>query len=132
MFTDLSAGEAFFIETLRRFDFLRTASYFCDGFSFSVKNPSLRFQSGSINQYVRFHFSQHPRIIIERRSGILFFGRTRIVELDDVMKRTGYSILDEIPDTLKERMAVRAKFMKDHLMPVINGEMWIDDFLGKK
>lgn len=131
---DLSEKEIHFILLLRKFDFLRSNDYFPSEFTLYGRDSFLRYENSKIRQdvYIEWAPKNYLKIILIRKS--LFRGGE--FELKDLYKyfdknskqKESPSIYIDMPEIIEYNV----KFIQQYLMPVIKGEMWIDDLIKQR
>ncbi|MDD2192472.1 MAG: hypothetical protein PHO12_08025 [Bacteroidales bacterium] len=119
------------ISIIRNFDFLRIHyGYSLNEISYgSRENPSLVYMN-YVNK-MRVHIIGRESgysVQIQRRKIIAFKREDWVFDISDYYKYFDCGLIKGRNYTLK----TQADFIQKHLMPVIKGEMWIDDLIKKK
>jgi hypothetical protein len=130
-FEDLNYTEKGLIEILRAFRFLHQESYHEKEISIAGRsNPSVIYYSSKVNRIVKIlgDESQSWTIVIQRRKIFDFKRDDSFFDISDYYKTFGGSMLKGRNYTLKSQV----DFIKQHLMPVIKGEIWIDKLIKQK
>ncbi len=126
---DLSEREINFILLLRNFDFLRSVNYYPKGFNLYGKETYIEYENSKINQIVYIEWAPRNYIEIKIAKKSLFKGSE--FELKNIYKNFDVNALEsppmyvDMPDVIE----YNAKFIQQHLMPVIKGETWIDELI---
>lgn len=127
---ELNYQERSLIEILRSFEFVKEYGYKAHYFSYYIKAfPSVHFKNNQLNQTIRIVGSDYGStennyiIIIEKRSIFSY----KVFDISDYYNTFGSSMLKSKNYSLKSQVA----FIQQYLMPVIKGEMWIDELIKK-
>jgi len=125
---DLNEREKALIEIFRNFEFVKDYGYREYNFLYFVRaHPSMSFRNKKLNQILHIIGSDYGStgndysIIIEKRS---VFSNKRI-NISDYYKYFNCSLTKGRNYSLKSQV----DFIKQHLMPVIKGEVWIDELI---
>lgn len=123
---ELYESEQCLIDILRNFEFLRRYSYKEYELSYFVRAyPSISFKNSKTNQIISIIGSDlgstdiQYNISIERRK--LF--SSKVFAVEDCYSIFGSSMMKGKIYSLKSQ----AEFMQQHLLPIIKGEMWLDE-----
>jgi hypothetical protein len=128
---ELNYQENGLIEILRAFVFLRQESYHGKEITIGGRsNPSIVYQSYIKNRilHVIGNESQSWSIIIQRKKTFSLHKNSHVFDISDYYKYFNCSLIKGRNYSLKSQ----ADFIKQHLMPIIRGEMWIDELIKKK
>jgi len=128
---ELDYKERALIEILRSFSFLTNISYYGKEFSVSGRsNPSVVFYNTQINRIVKVlgDESQSFSVVIQRKKLFDFKKSDSFFDISDYYKAFGGSMVKGKNYTLKSQ----ADFIQQHLLPVIKGELWIDELIKQK
>ncbi len=119
------------IEILRSFAFLINYGYKENTFKFFMRsNPSVFFVNRKLHQTVKIIGSDYGSltpdysIIIERKKLFSY----KVFSIDNYFEYFNCSLIKERNYSLQ----AYAQFIKEWLMPVIKGEMWIDELVSKR
>ena len=128
---ELNGDERALIEIIRAFKFLRLENY--DEKELSIgrrSNPSIIYCNLRANRIVKVlgDESQSWVIVIQRKKLIDLKKDDSFFDISDYYKTFGGSMLKGKNYTLKSQ----AEFIQKYLMPVIKGEMWIDELIKQK
>ena len=144
----LDLEEQFLIFTLREFNsILRKESYLIKGIvinGIKDEGDSIYFESFLKHKFgfeialrLSSLFSKRIYITLSRPRGKLLglIGERELISLDSVVKEI--DDLSDLPDTITENNLLMTLqgykgFIQHHLMPVIKGEMWIDELINQK
>ena len=127
---ELNYKERALIEILRSFSFLANISYYGKEFSIGGRsNPSVVFYNTKINRIVKVlgDESQSFSIVIQRKK-LFDFKKLIPFDISDYYKTFGGSMVKGKNYTLKSQV----DFIQQYLMPVIKGEMWIDELIKQR
>ncbi len=130
----LTEKETHFLLLLRGFDFLRSNGYSSKEFALYGRDTFLNYENNKIKQnlYIEWAPKNHLRIKTIKKS-LLGGGEIELKEI--------YKYYDKERDTkespliyidMTEVIEFNTKFIQLHLMPVIKGEMWIDELIKRK
>ncbi len=128
---DLDCRERGLIEIIRAFKFLRQVAYHETEISIAGRsNPSVIYKCLTKNRIVRIIGDESPSwaIIIQRKR---LFGLKQsdfLFEISDYYNLFGSGMVKGRSYTLKSQ----AEFIQQHLMPVIKGEVWIDELIKQR
>ncbi|MBR4593106.1 MAG: hypothetical protein IKO33_00805 [Bacteroidaceae bacterium] len=130
----LNGNEEFFLYLLRSFDFLRQNGYLIKDFAPYGIIHYLRYENRKIKRrvYIEWESLSYMSIKISKMS---LFGGSEF-ELTDIYqyfdrKKTildSSSLDDYTPDIIE----LKVKFIKQYLMPIIKGEIWINELINKR
>lgn len=131
---DLSEKEIHFMLLLRNFDFLRSNDYSPSEFALYGRDTFLRYENSKIRQalYIEWAPKNYLKIMLIKKS--LFRGGE--FELKNLYKyfdknsksKESPPIYIDMPEIIEYNV----KFIQQHLMPVIKGEMWIDELIKQR
>jgi hypothetical protein len=128
---DLNEREKALIEILRNFEFVKDYGYREYNFLYFARvHPSMSFKNNKLNQILHIIGSDYGStgndysIIIEKRSVFSY----KSIDPSDYYKNFKCSLIKGKKYSLKSQV----DFIKQHLMPVIKGEMWIDELIKTK
>lgn len=127
----LNFQERGLIEILRAFNFLFDNYYHGKEFFLGGRgNPSIVFYNWHIKQTISVvgDESQSWSIIIQRRSFFTFKKKSVVFDISDYYNTFDGSMIKGKNYTLKSQ----AEFIQKNLMPVIKGEMWVDELIKQK
>lgn len=128
---DLNYQEKGLIEILRAFKFLRQESYYEKEISVGGRsNPSIVYYSLRVNRIVKVlgDESQSWTIVIQRKKLFDLNKADSFFDISDYYSTFGGSMMKGKNYTLKSQV----DFIQQHLMPVIKGEVWIDELIKQK
>ncbi|MEZ5070697.1 MAG: hypothetical protein R2751_06965 [Bacteroidales bacterium] len=133
MSTALTEKEIHFLLLLRNFDFLRSDGYSPKEFALYGRETFLNYWNNRIKQnlYIKWAPKNDLGIKIFKKS--LFGGGE--FELKDIFKYfDNDSAIKEPPMyiDMPDVIELNAKFIQQHLMPVIKGEIWIDELIKQR
>lgn len=130
---ELTENEQTFILLLRSFGFLRYEGYEVDEFSLSGLCSYISFKKkwSRLRIYIEWAPMNSLRTVI-RKKRLLFDKEFSLNKAFGIINKNYVSEYEHPPVyiTMQEVINYHAKFIQQHLMPIIRGEMWIDD-LGK-
>lgn len=129
----LNENEEFFLYLLRSFDFLRYNGYLIKEFAPYGIIHYLRYENRKIKRrvYIEWESSSHMSIKISKMSllGGSEFELTDIYQYFDRKRAFLDSSLDDYtPDIIE----LKVKYIKHYLMPIIKGEIWINELINKQ
>ncbi len=129
----LNENEEFFLYLLRSFDFLRYNGYLIKEFAPYGIIHYLRYENRKIKRrvYIEWESSSHMSIKISKMSllGGSEFELTDIYQYFDRKRAFLDSSLDDYtPDIIE----LKVKYIKHYLMPIIKGEIWINELINKR
>lgn len=131
MEVDITEKEYDFILLLRAFDFLRRERYEIEKFSLFME-PFILYRNNRIKQdvYIEWYSLFDVNVKITKYG----FFHERSFEIRNVKKyfNDNLSSLKEIRRSAlgcQNEIEVSSNIIQQHLMPVIRGEMWIDELL---
>ncbi len=133
-FEELNSAELGFIEIIRAFSFLFKEGYHGNQFSLGGREPGIIFENWVANRIVHVYWSENGflDVSIKRKK---IFAKPNSIEFSirDCYK---YFNCDHIrhspPIGSLNILKINADFIQQHLMPVIKGEMWIDELLKQR
>ena len=127
---DLNYQEAGLIEIIRTFMFLRQEGYYEKEITIGGRElPSVIYHNHLINRTIHILGNEkHWSILIERKRLFAFNKASYVFDISDYFKYFNCSFMKGKNYSLKSL----ADFMKQHLMPVIRGEVWINELINKK
>ncbi|HEY9123903.1 MAG TPA: hypothetical protein VIO15_06155 [Bacteroidales bacterium] len=128
---DLNSDERALIEIIRAFKFLRQESYHEKEISIGGRsNPSIIYYSSKVNRIVKIlgDESQSWTIVIQRRKLFDLNKADSFFDISNYYSTFGGSMVKGKNYTLKSQV----DFIQQHLMPVIKGEVWIDELIKQK
>jgi hypothetical protein len=137
MITDLSYNESIFIEIQRIFhQFFRSNLYFLRQYSYNDRDgDSLTYENDKIKRQIFFEWGFGFEISIIKKS--IFSSSTKLNE-NNVIRLTkiknNFREYIKLSDELQQGESFEIlnnyyNFIKNELMPIIKGEMWIDELL---
>ena len=127
---ELNFREEALIEILRSFNFLSKEGYEAKEFSLEGRGlPSVVYYNYLTGRKIHVIGDENPwSIVIERKKLFAFRKDSSAFEISDYFKYFNCSLMKGRNYSLKSL----ADFMKQHLMPVIRGEVWIDELIKLK
>jgi len=128
---ELNGDEKAVIEIIRAFKFLRQENYDVKELNIGRRsNPSIIYSNLRANRIVKVlgDESQSWTIVIQRRKLFDFKRDDSFFDISDYYKTFGGSMAKDKNYTLKSQV----DFIQQHLMPVIKGEVWIDELIKQK
>ncbi len=128
---ELDYQEFGLIEIIRNFKFLRQENYNEREITIGGRsNPSIIYSNLRANRIVKVlgDESQSWTIVIQRRKLFDFKKDDSFFDISDYYKTFGGSMVKGKNYTLKSQV----DFIQQYLMPVIKGEMWIDELIKQK
>lgn len=128
----LNEYEIFFIEVMRKFDFLRNVGYEVSDLWIGGRVPLIVFRNRSVKRTICIDVEESLRVTIERGRNRALGRHERSFAIENIYKMLGCPELDNYRGTIAEELETRAKFIKDYLMPVITGELWIDELVKQR
>ncbi len=123
-------SELSFIRLVKSFDFLRNRGYIGEQFRiYGRGGPSVTFAHQAKNRRVNISWCENELVtIIERRRGLIPKGPWQSFSVNEYYKSLG--IVDPGPVVGESnRINIHSDFIRKHLLPVIDGEKWIDDLM---
>ena len=134
MSMELQENEEFFLLLLRSFDFLRSDGYRITSFYPYGRLHLLEYGNSKNRQTITIEWAPSNYLTITIARSLLSGGGK--FELKDIFRHFDQnSIVLESPSMLvpmADVIELNVKFIQQHLMPVIRGEMWIDRLLNKR
>jgi hypothetical protein len=131
---DLAEKEIHFLLLLRNFDFLRSNGYSPKEFALYGRDTFLKYENHKINQNLYIEWAPRNFLNIKIFKNSLFGGGE--FELKDIYKYFDkkYAIKEPLPIyiDMPEVIEFNAKFIQQHLMPIIRGEMWLNKLLKQR
>ena len=126
---NLNHQEAGLIEIIRTFNFLRQEGYYEKEITIAGRDlPSVVYHNHIRNRIIRIIGNEKNwSIIIERKRLIAFSKTSYVFDISDYFKNFNCSLIKGKNYSLKSL----ADFMKQHLMPVIRGDVWINELINK-
>lgn len=128
---ELNEREKYLLEILRFFEFVKEYRYREYKFLYYINAyPSVHFKNYQLNQVLSIIGSDYGStengysIIIEKLS----FFSYKVLSISDYYETFGSGMIKGRNYTLKSQ----AEFVQQHLMPVIKGEMWIDELIKQR
>ena len=128
---ELNSNEKALIEIVRTFSFLKTLGFHEKELLMgSRENPSVVYHNWIANRLVRLigNESSTWSIIIQRKKAISFNNESILFEISDYYSFFNCSLIKGRNYTLK----TQAEFIKQYLMPVLKGEIWIDELIKQR
>ncbi len=130
----LTETETTFILLLRNFDFFRYNGYQTKEFSLCGRYTFLVYENEKIKQKIYFEWAPINYLKIKLiRISLL---KVRESEINNLYSCFDFSnrFLEHPPVyiTMEYMIKYNAIFIQTHLMPVIRGEMWIDELIKQK
>lgn len=128
---ELNGDERALIEIIRAFKFLRQENYdekeLCIG---RRSNPSIIYYNYKVNRIVKVlgDETQSWAIVIQRKKLFDLNKDDSFFDISDYYNTFGTSMMKGRNYTLK----TQADFIQKYLMPVIKGEIWIDELIKQK
>ena len=130
----LYENEEFFLYLLRSFDFLRQNGYLIKDFAPYGIIHYLRYENRKIKRrvYIEWESLSYMSIKISKMSlfGGSEFELTDIYQYFDRNKTILYS--SSLDDYTPDIIELKVKFIKQYLMPIIKGEIWINELIIKR
>ena len=131
---ELRDSERFLIEVIREFDFLRALGY--QGKEFVIYSPgqSVLFSNEPVDRELLVVSEGKYRVIFIKKYGnhsLYPPNPKKAFEISVTYDHLGCPEL-KVSHPGFEWLSANAKFIQEHLMPVITGEMWIDELLKKR
>lgn len=128
---ELNNQELTFIEIIRAFDFLFKEGYHGKQFSIGGREPGIIFENWVANRIIHIYWSESGflDVSIKRKK---MFAKSKAVEfsIKDFFKHFNCDHIRLNPPVGSFNiLKTNADFIQQHLMPVIKGEMWIDELL---
>lgn len=134
MSIELTEKEIHFLLLLRNFDFLRSNGYSPKEFALYGRETFLNYENNRIKQNLYIEWAPRNDLGIKIFKKSLFGGGE--FELKDVFKYFDKdSAIKESPPMyidMPEVIELNAKFIQQHLMPIIKGEIWIDELIKQR
>lgn len=130
----LNENEEFILYLLRSFDFLRYNGYLIKDFAPYGIIHYLRYENRKIKRrvYIEWESSSYMSIKISKISllGGSEFELTDIYQYFDRKKAflDSSSLDDYTPDIIE----LKVNYIKQYLMPIIKGEIWINELINKR
>ena len=125
----LTGNEQVFLRMVRGFDFLRKIGY--SGARFGIYSPEPGFVMEHLHRprSVSVSYTGAVHVAIGRQPKLLEFAKEKSLwfSLQQVYSQFGSEDLSKHPQAVDKIAA----FMQEHLVPVLDGRMWIDDLLRK-
>ncbi len=130
---ELRDSERFLIEVIREFDFLRYVGY-----------TNRHFEVYNIAQWVEFGNEPADRVVMVATEAEheVFVMKTKYEWGDRLVPNPGFAVSEiyerfcgdgpKVSRSGSIWISEYSKFIQEHLMPVITGEMWIDELLKKR
>lgn len=127
---ELNDDERNLIEIIRSFSFLRQYGYRENELSIGHREyPTVIFVNAISKRKVRILGSECSwSIIIERARPFSLITESYAIDISNYYSTFGSSMIKGKNYTLKSQ----AEFIQQYLIPVIKGEMWIDEMIKKK
>jgi hypothetical protein len=128
---ELTGNEELWLTLYRPFDFVRRKGYFSTAFAIYGPEPWFTLENYRVRRSVSVGFSGFLDVrikgIVKPKSGFpgLRFRKRDEFALHQVYERFGSEILGKHPRDVEKII----KFMQQHLMPVLDGSMWLDELL---
>jgi hypothetical protein len=125
---ELNYQERALIEILRAFEFLHNESYHAKEISFgSRSNPSVIYYNYIKNMklHVIGDESQSWSVTVQREKNNLLRKETNVFNISDIYKYFNNGLIKGRNYSLK----TQTDFIRKYLMPVIRGEIWIDELV---
>lgn len=140
MINDLTNNEIIFIEIQRIFhDFFMRNLYFVRQYSYNDRDgDSLTFVNDRVKQEILFEWVNGLEISVIKKS--LFQNNNKVSEKNIIRLTKIKKYFNDFKD-LSENLPIHeslnilkkySNFIQNELMPIIKGEMWIDELLKKK
>ena len=129
---DLSKGEKFFIDVCRKFNFLLKLNYTGQDFCLNGREYWVTFENSLIKRKVIIILEEPLQfnVYFEREKWFAFNLQSVKFSIIDTYSTFNCEYLNNIESyKMIER---NAEFIQQHLMPVIKGEIWIDELIKKK
>ena len=130
---ELTENEQTFILLLRSFSFLRYEGYEVDEFSLSGLCSYISYKKRWSNLQVYIEWApMNSLTTVIRKKRLLFDKEFSLNKAFRIINRNYVSEYEHPPIyiTMQKVINYHAEFIQQHLMPIIRGQMWIDD-LGK-
>lgn len=134
MVFELIGNEELWLTLYRPFDFIRAMGYFSTAFAIYGPEPYFTLENYQIQRSVSVLYGGYLDVringIVRPKSGFLGLRFRKRAEfgLHQVYERFGSEMLGEHPRDVEKI----TKFMQQHLLPVLDGSMWIDELLEKQ
>ena len=132
---ELTENEQIFILLLRSFSFLRNEGYEVDDFSLSGLCSYISFKKkwSRLRIYIEWAPMNSLRTVI-RKKRLLFDKEFSLNKAFRMINKNYVGEYEHPPIyiTMEKVINYHAEFIQQHLMPIIRGEMWIDEFSKNK
>ncbi len=128
----LSGSEKFIINEFRHFGFLSNYSYFMKGFKAHGRDGYVLYAHEKNGMEISIRDEDTLQIYIKRKPiGLVRTERDIMFEVSEICQEFG---VQKYPDDLSAEQTFKwyAEFVKSHLLPVIKGEVWIDELLRRR
>ena len=129
---DLKQGEKFFIDVYRKFNFLRKLNYTGQEFCLNGREYWVTFENSLLKRKVTIILEEPLQfnVYFERKKMFTFNLQSIRFSIRDTYSIFNCDYLNNV-ESYKE-IEENVDFIQQHLMPVIRGEMWIDELIKKK
>ena len=132
---ELTENEQIFILLLRSFSFLRNEGYEVDDFSLSGLCSYISFKKkwSRLRIYIEWAPMNSLRTVI-RKKRLLFDKEFSLNKAFRMINKNYVGEYEHPPIyiTMEKVINYHAEFIQQHLMPIIRGEMWIDELSKNK
>ena len=130
---ETTLAEEIFLKFVRNFSFLESYGYCGKSFRIGGKEPGVVYENIIADRVIYIYYAENGKltITVERKKKSLFNRKNMGFTISPMIYESfgcGYLKNIECKHEIKEN----ALFIKKYLLPVIKGEMWIDELLKKK
>jgi len=131
---ELNHAEVGFIEIIRAFKFLFSNGYSGKEFSMGGREPGVCFESWIANRQITVYWSEGGYLdVCIKRKKIFRSLKYRTFSIRDYYKYFNCeSLKTDPPIGAFNILKTNADVIQQYLMPVIKGEMWIDELLKQR
>lgn len=129
----LNENEEFFLYLLRSFDFLRYNGYLIKEFAPYGIIHYLRYENRKIKRrvYIEWESSSHMSIKISKMS-LLGGSEFELTDIYQYFDRKRVFLDSSLDDYTPDIIELKVKYIKHYLMPIIKGEIWINELINKR
>jgi len=122
---ELSSDERFIIEVFKEFDFLRRLDYDAIHVSIYGREPFVVFENRNLKRTIFISLESRLNISIERHR---WFSRKSYPSPDRFSLRDFYEHFN-IRAESENDIKINAELLKTKFMPLLKGQVWIDEIL---
>ena len=132
---EVNSEETDFLEINRTFNFMFEEGYHGQAYSIGGREPGITLQNGVKNRIVNIFWSESGflDVTISRKKILALRKQDTFFSIRDFYKYFNSEyLLFNTPIGTSNQLKQIAEFIERHLMPVIRGEIWIDELIKER